>query len=461
MSRRQDRRRNAPQQQAVPTVTAPPASEVVGAAVGGIPRIANAASGANVSGMTTEFAGRLGMILTGGATGLNPALRQSYDSLLADITRSTRAPSRTLARLDGQLTDLRADISGLAAKEEAGTLTRQETNRLKTLRGQVRRLETRTGTLQGRLDAQNNRLTTWEQQNLANAPRATDVLAEAFPEGQQTLDEANPYLDQLSQLGPAGEQLMAALGQGYQAAPIAAREVEQSELGRSMMDEAQRRVALRGQLDPQAARDAVQSARSAFAARGLGTGLGSAAAELLNRDRYSRQRAFEDLGFAQGVDQMDLMRRTDNAGRNLQGSIANESNRLAGAGMNLGMLGDAYSTQQGIKQMGLTAALERGRLAAAANPNTMMMNLYDQGERTGSQSIDAATSMANNWATNNLMAQGFNSNAIASQILGAQNLQASRYAANATQNAGMMGMIGGIGGGVATGAGLAIASASF
>jgi hypothetical protein len=466
MSRRQDRRRNAPQQQAIPTVTAPPASEVIGAAAGGIPRLGNAAAATNVSGRTTELAGVLGLLSTGGATTLNPALRSQYDALNQSITKATAAPARQLTQLESRLTNLNADLQGLRAKQTAGTLTKQEANKLRGLEKQAGSLQTKAGTLRGRLDAQAGRLTAWEQQNLATAPTATDVLSEAFPEGQQTLDEANPYLDQLSQLGAAGEQLMRQLGQGYQAAPIAAREVEQSELGRSMMDEAQRRVALRGQLDPQAARDAVQSARSAFAARGLGTGLGSAAAELLNRDRYSRQRAFEDLGFAQGVDQMDLARRTDNAGRSLQGSIANESNRLAGAGMNVGMLGDAYATQQGVKQMGLTAALERGRLAGAANPNTMLLNLYGQGQPVGSQSIDAATSVANNWAQNNVMAQGFNANAMASQILGAQNLQAARMAAGATQNAGMMGMIGGIGGGALAAGGsvlgaYALAGASF
>jgi hypothetical protein len=69
------------------------------------------------------------------------------------------------------------------------------------------------------------------------------------------------------------------------------------------------------------------------------------------------------------------------------------------------------------------------------------------GRQAGSQATGPATQAAVSGAEMNLMAQGFNANAAASQLLGNQNLQAARMAAGATQNAGMMGMFGGIGGG--------------
>lgn len=51
-----------------------------------------------------------------------------------------------------------------------------------------------------------------------------------------------------------------------------------------------------GMLTPEQQREAVQSARSAMAARGMATGSAGAAAELLNRDRYMQQRRAQDLG---------------------------------------------------------------------------------------------------------------------------------------------------------------------
>ena len=74
------------------------------------------------------------------------------------------------------------------------------------------------------------------------------------------------------------------------------------ELGKRLMGEAMQRSERGfGVLSAQAERDATQQARSAMAARGMATGSAGIGAELLNRDRYQRARAAEDINFVGGV----------------------------------------------------------------------------------------------------------------------------------------------------------------
>jgi hypothetical protein len=69
----------------------------------------------------------------------------------------------------------------------------------------------------------------------------------------------------------------------------------------TMEDMASEELALGRSLSPEQLRQATQSARQAFSARGLGTGLGSAAAELLSRDAFASQRERERRTFASGL----------------------------------------------------------------------------------------------------------------------------------------------------------------
>jgi hypothetical protein len=85
-------------------------------------------------------------------------------------------------------------------------------------------------------------------------------------------------------------------------------------LGDGLMKTALDKVASGGKLNAQASRDATQAARQGMAARGMATSNAGLAAELLNRDQYSRQREFQNLGFAQDVQAQDLNRRTANLG---------------------------------------------------------------------------------------------------------------------------------------------------
>jgi hypothetical protein len=75
----------------------------------------------------------------------------------------------------------------------------------------------------------------------------------------------------------------------------------------------------------------------------MATGSAGMAAELLNRDRYSRARASEDLAFAQGVQQQDVGRQFQNVGNRL---AASQANQQVGAQMSLANQGAAMDAQR-------------------------------------------------------------------------------------------------------------------
>jgi hypothetical protein len=95
-------------------------------------------------------------------------------------------------------------------------------------------------------------------------------------------------------------------------------------LGDQLMASAQSRLATNGQLSEEELRNASQGARAAFSARGLGVGSGAAAAEILNRSAFSRQRMNEDAAFAANVQAQDLSRRQANTGARNQFALANQ-----------------------------------------------------------------------------------------------------------------------------------------
>ena len=377
------------------TVTAPSSDEMIGAMVGGTRKGSDAAATGNVTGRLTQLGGLLELLTSGGAYGLDPQLRSEFETLRKSVSGATRGQVNQITRLNSTITNAQAEISRLERKQaEGGTLTRQEQSALAKNRKTLATSQAKLEPLQSRVDAQNQRITDFQQNRLANAPKATDALREAFPELQRTLNEANPSLVRMGQLGAAGERLMGALGRGFQS-----QEIGRGAAGEALYNRATQMAGSDGRLSPEATRDAVQSARQAFSARGLGTGSGAAAAELLNRDQYSRNRMFQDLGFANQISQQDVQRR-----------FANEEGRRLGTQLNTSMLGQAFTTDRMVNQEGLGAALQRGQLASAANPANMLLSMYGSGEPTGSQAIGPATSMANTWATNALNANMFNAN---------------------------------------------------
>jgi hypothetical protein len=81
-----------------------------------------------------------------------------------------------------------------------------------------------------------------------------------------------------------------------------------------LMQDAESELALGRSLSPEQMRQATQSARAAFAARGMATGNAAAGAEILNRDAFATARQDQRRGFAAGVNQMDLARRQRRVG---------------------------------------------------------------------------------------------------------------------------------------------------
>lgn len=181
-----------------------------------------------------------------------------------------------------------------------------------------------------------------------------------------------------------------------------------------LMQDAESELALGRSLSPEQMREATQSARAAFAARGMATGNAAAGAEILNRDAYATARQDQRRGFAAGVNQMDLARRQRRVG-------------LAGA------YGDLDPFRQAIgPAFGL-----------------------------GSQTLSTTTGQVNSIFGGSLQQAGnvesFNTNMAASRYNSVMNnnaaLQAAGMQAGAAGQAGMMGMIGsGVGAAVGIGA---------
>jgi len=106
---------------------------------------------------------------------------------------------------------------------------------------------------------------------------------------------------------------------------ISAQQVGQGQLGQSLYQTAQDRLALNGRLSSEASRDAVQQARAGYAARGMATGNSALAGELLNRDRYSQQRFQQDGAFASAVQNSDIGRQQQNSALSLDAARSNQA----------------------------------------------------------------------------------------------------------------------------------------
>lgn len=423
-----------PQIQTVPQVSP---GAMIGVSAAAVPRLAGAASTANVNDRRNEAASTVSdILLTGGAGIVNPQIQTRVDAFstqlnkqLTPLTRTADAAILQIAKLQAELAN--PNIKPARKAQIENKLIPEQQSKLDTANRGIERL--------------NTSLTDFRNQQTQGQQTLTDLMAERFPEARQALERSQPFLDQMGQLGAAGERLAGALGQGYQAGGIgynavsatqAARQADiaAGRLGDSLMGEAMRRVDLRGRLDSEATRDAIQSARQGFAARGMATGNSALGAELLNRDRYARQRAFEDLGFAQGIQGQDLGRQFQNqatqqqreifnagqanqvalanAEASMRAQVANEEARRLGNQMNVGMLGDAYNLQQGVVQEGLRGAALGSQLASAANPYNQALGLYgSSGNNTGSQSIGPAAQMGQTWYQGELERLGFNANA--------------------------------------------------
>jgi hypothetical protein len=202
-----------------------------------------------------------------------------------------------------------------------------------------------------------------------------------------------------------------------------------------LYDAGERELALGRSLSPEQEREAQQATRTAFAARGLGTGLSSATAEVMNRDAMASNRERERQSFAS---QQNSMLMGNVMGR--RGALADLY--TAGAG-NL-IAADPYSRAVG---PGLG-------LAGQQQGNMMQMS---------GRTFDSANQLAGTAALANAQMQEGRYNSFMNNQAA---MQAARMSSGASRQAGMFGLIGGIGGGALAGGGAALgayalAGASF
>jgi hypothetical protein len=199
-------------------------------------------------------------------------------------------------------------------------------------------------------------------------------------------------------------------------------DAEPTSIEQQLYDDTERDLALGRSLSPEQIRDSQQSARAAFAARGLGTSMGSSAAEILSRDGAATQREAERRSAA--AEANNLMMGNVMARRGMMAD-----NLYAGAGNLLAV--DPQNRALGIG------------LQSAQNQQGMQMN-----------QIGNAFAGANQMAGNVF---SFNANMMESRANSQLNNQAAmnaaRMNAGASQNAATMGMIGsGVGAAVGIGA---------
>jgi hypothetical protein len=186
-------------------------------------------------------------------------------------------------------------------------------------------------------------------------------------------------------------------------------------------DQAASDLSLGRSLNAEEQRNASQSARGAYSARGLGVGSGAAAAEILNRDAYANsryQQRLQNAGFAQG-----MLGNTANLYGQAGGAYQNASN-LGFAGANALVNLDPY-------QRALGQGIQLGS-GIQGQSGSMIGNTYNQ-----------ALGMAGNVAT-------FNANMLDSRYNSYQNNQAALGAANTAATGQMIGAgvgaVGAIGG---------------
>ena len=190
---------------------------------------------------------------------------------------------------------------------------------------------------------------------------------------------------------------------------------------KALYAQGERELALGRSLSPEQIRESQQAARASMSARGLGSSMATTAAEILNRDSYASARERERQGFASAAN--------DQFVNNITQRRMNLANTyFAGAG-NL-IAADPYSRAlgPGLQYSGGTQGNQMQQIGGAFN---------------------SANQMAGNVAS-------FNANMLDSRYNAWANQQGARMAGNAARQAGTMGMIGSIAGGVLGGAGMAL-----
>lgn len=246
-----------------------------------------------------------------------------------------------------------------------------------------------------------NRARTWDP-----VGELTQTFSDQYATRDRLLDDMRSSIGSTSEY----DRFQEALGRGVTAQQaemerMQAQETGQSEIGARLMNEAMRKMDEGGRLSPEAQREAVQSARQGMAARGMATGSAALGAELLNRDRFARQREFENLGFAQSVDAADLQRRTQNTMNRQQAGLQNAQafnnlsqfntlQRDATNRYNLGLLGQSAAVADAERSRRQLLQQDIYNFSMGTDPRMMLAGLGQPYANMTAPSASALTTMA-------------------------------------------------------------------
>jgi hypothetical protein len=217
---------------------------------------------------------------------------------------------------------------------------------------------------------------------------------------------------------------------------------DETNIERTLRQQAETELALGRSLSAEETRDAQQSARAAFAARGLSTSLGSSAAEILNRDAAAQSRESARRNFAAATNNM------------VTGNVFNRYGQVGG------LFGNAAQVQQGAANayaQGANIEQNAAQMRVAIDPYQRALGNSNIGGNIGGNLTSA---LGNTWQGAQQMAANtasFNANMLDTRYNSFMNnrsaLQSARMQAGASNNAATMGMIGsGVGMAVGIGA---------
>lgn len=186
---------------------------------------------------------------------------------------------------------------------------------------------------QGSAEAQAAQAAATNQALVEQALMATDKIAGKLDNsytaaGKASLDAS---MGQVGQMDSLASRMGALSGQ-------AEGDVAGTAIERQLQQQALSDLAMGRSLSPEQVRESQQAARSGFAARGMATGPGSLAAEILNRDAYATARENARRSFAGEVNQT---------------LTSNRVQRLSTAG---NLLGQTAGVRQNAAQLGLAGA---------------------------------------------------------------------------------------------------------
>jgi hypothetical protein len=206
-------------------------------------------------------------------------------------------------------------------------------------------------------------------------------------------------------------EALSRIRQGLAIADMSPNPAMPTSIEQGLYDQGERDLALGRSLSPEQIRESQQAARGAFSSRGLGTSLGSAAAEVLNREASATQRERERQGFASAANDQFINnvtnRRINLANMYYTGAgnlnAADPYSRALGPGLN-------YSGNTQGNQMAQIGNTFSSANQMAGNVASFNANLLDS----------RANSQLNNWASMN----------------------AARMQAGAMNNSAMMGLLG-------------------